>query len=365
MPNSETLLPRVKSKERILWMDALQVTAAFAIVLMHSTYVWRVNSSSFPWRLLLGIIGLWAIPVFFMLSGAKLMDYRERYSTKAYFAKRFKKTIIPWVLWSLFAFMLLILRDPAWLSSSPIDLTRYFIEGVWNTWLQPAYWFFIPLSWVYLCIPLVSLLRERRRLLWCIAAALLIFSTVRSIAEQPVPGEFRDYRFPMSGYLGYAILGYLLKLAKFTGGGKSYYLLSGPLQRHIPLRVYPFELPARRCVEYGFAVPSEPPCGADGRRCFRIVPQSTMGALVSRPAVNCSPFPGFCMWAGYIFDSYVFIERCRKFRTQKHGYTVEYPNSDHSIYSGRAPDLGDPKNPCAAGNCALISSVERRWFVAG
>lgn len=38
-----------------------------------------------------------AVPCFFMISGANLMDYRKRYGTKTFLIKRTKKTIIPYI----------------------------------------------------------------------------------------------------------------------------------------------------------------------------------------------------------------------------------------------------------------------------
>jgi surface polysaccharide O-acyltransferase-like enzyme len=92
-PNqSKVSLPRAKPKERILWMDALTVVAAFCVVLIHSNYmrVFSIITSNSHYHLLFLVICVWAVPVFFMLSGAKLMGYRERYSTKTYFLKRTK-----------------------------------------------------------------------------------------------------------------------------------------------------------------------------------------------------------------------------------------------------------------------------------
>lgn len=41
------------------------------------------------------------VPIFFMISGATLMDYRDRYNTKDFFIKRGLCTFIPFIVWSL------------------------------------------------------------------------------------------------------------------------------------------------------------------------------------------------------------------------------------------------------------------------
>jgi len=214
MPNADTLLSRGKPKEYTLWMNVLQVAAAFSVVLIHaSSWLMYAINSNFPMHLFFAVVCIWAVPVFFMLSGAKLMNYRERYGTKTYFLKRFKKTVIPWAFWSAVA---LLIYGSVFDRSILVVLTDYII-GLWHNTLLPMSWFFIPLFGVYLCIPLVSLLKERRRLLWCVAGALLIFGMVWfNWLRPPSPGNIGDPRFPISGYLGYAILGYLLNSEKFN-----------------------------------------------------------------------------------------------------------------------------------------------------
>ena len=43
-----------------------------------------------------------AVPVFFMITGATLMDCRKRYSTAVFLKKRFTRTVIPYLGWVLF-----------------------------------------------------------------------------------------------------------------------------------------------------------------------------------------------------------------------------------------------------------------------
>jgi len=209
MDQNEPVEPIVPApKERILWMDALGAVAMFGVVLIHTNLRALDADSSFAWHLLLAGCGYWAVPAFFMLTGARLMGYRERYGTKEFFAKRFKKTMIPWVSWSLLIF-LVYAAIGTFGTFKPLPLAMYFLWSSFGCWLQPNYWFFIPLFGVYLCIPLLSRLKERRLLLWCIAGALLAFGMVLRLLPLPFP-KSDDLRFPLSGYLGYAILGYLL-----------------------------------------------------------------------------------------------------------------------------------------------------------
>ena len=42
----------------------------------------------------------WAVPVFLMITGVNLLNYREKYDTSTYFRKRVMRTVIPWLAWS-------------------------------------------------------------------------------------------------------------------------------------------------------------------------------------------------------------------------------------------------------------------------
>jgi len=238
-----------------------------------------------------------------MLSGAKLMDYRERYGTRTYFAKRFKKTVVPWVFWSMVALLFYI---SAYGTTIPVVL-KGFVIGLWHNSLLPVFWFFTPLFGVYLSIPLISLWKERRRLLWCFAGTLLFFGIGWSGWQQLLtPGRIGDLRFPISGYLGYAILGYLLNLEKYDNAGEeSCYLLSGSVRRYFLICIYPFEFTAQRCDEHGF-VRLFHPLPADERWYFRFISSNALGMLVSRSAIRHGTYASFGMWVGCICNPYVF-----------------------------------------------------------
>ena len=42
-----------------------------------------------------------AVPIFFMISGATLLNYRKRYTTAVFFKKRFGKTLVLFLIWSV------------------------------------------------------------------------------------------------------------------------------------------------------------------------------------------------------------------------------------------------------------------------
>ena len=73
------------------YITALNVFAALAVVFLHTNKCfWRFSAERY-WATanIIESFFYFAVPVFFMISGATLIDYRERYDTKTFFKKRF------------------------------------------------------------------------------------------------------------------------------------------------------------------------------------------------------------------------------------------------------------------------------------
>ena len=79
-------MEKTVERKRIVYFDVLNVLACLCVVGMHCNGAVHVFSDSSVWRqsLLVDVLAYWAVPVFVMLSGATLMNYRRRYSTKVF-----------------------------------------------------------------------------------------------------------------------------------------------------------------------------------------------------------------------------------------------------------------------------------------
>lgn len=85
----------VQKNNHIFYLDILNIFACFAVLMLHHNgIVHTYNVFTAPWKeaLIFEVIFYWAVPVFFMITGATLLNYRKRYSTKAFFQKRILRT---------------------------------------------------------------------------------------------------------------------------------------------------------------------------------------------------------------------------------------------------------------------------------
>lgn len=95
-----------------------------------------------------------------MISGITLMDFYDRYSLKEFFVRRFNKTVIPFLAWSLIilAGKVATHRIPA----SEIN-ARYIYQAITGTTIVDYYWFFSSLFVIYLSIPLFAAVEKDKR----------------------------------------------------------------------------------------------------------------------------------------------------------------------------------------------------------
>ena len=90
-------------KNYILYFDLLNIFACFAVVALHVNGAVHTFAKTRNWVSCMFIEALFyfAVPVFFMLTGATLINYRKRYGTGTFFKKRLLKTLVPFIIWSI------------------------------------------------------------------------------------------------------------------------------------------------------------------------------------------------------------------------------------------------------------------------
>ena len=199
------------SNKRTVYFDILNVVACFGVVSMHFNGLVHSYSMTAEWRqaLVVDCVFYWAVPIFFMLTGATLMGYREKYSTEVFFKKRLGKTLIPFLAWSLIA---LVWKTNTEQITPPVG-PRSLFNMVFNTQIIDIYWFFIPLFGIYLCMPLLSLLAENKRTLAYGVTLAFLLNILGPNLSQSLGIAWNGYMSlsALSGFLIYVAMGWLLK----------------------------------------------------------------------------------------------------------------------------------------------------------
>lgn len=160
---------------RINYFSFLNVLSCFFVCAMHHNVLYSYLPDDISMQVsIVHILGSFAVPVFFMLSGATLMDYRHRYSTREYLMRRVKKVFVPFVIWQFiwFAICTFVQGKDEFLSF------HAFVDGFVNCNFQKTYWFFVPLFFLYALMPVLSVVAKNKQLLQYLIIFMVIIESV-------------------------------------------------------------------------------------------------------------------------------------------------------------------------------------------
>lgn len=196
-------------------MDLLAVMASIFVVGIHCNGILHEYAATYTWKVsaLANAIYYPANAIFFMLSGAKLLDYRKRYSTEVFFQKRLVRILVPFFFWSCFGI-----------------LCKYFFHELEGFSIREIirllatngcvysgiYWFLYALVGIYLSYPVLSLIPDeykQRIFAYFVFASWLGYSVQPFIQHNYLQSwnEGLPVEFAVSSqYLIYAVWGYYI-----------------------------------------------------------------------------------------------------------------------------------------------------------
>lgn len=195
------------------YITLLTVISAFAVLMLHSNRCFNTFSLDRYWFTSNIVCAIFypAVPIFFMITGANLLDYQDKYSTKEYFKRRAQKVLIPYFIWTLIMlFYRIITKD---LSLSDVSF-KYIYNGLQSGTIMSYYWFFAPLISVYLSIPLFAAVEKEKRkkvFSYLVILGLTLNSLLPFISGIFNLGLSNSITVLVSfNYLLYVMLGYLI-----------------------------------------------------------------------------------------------------------------------------------------------------------
>jgi len=194
--------------QRQRWIDVLTVFSSVGVVFLHCNLVF--------WSRPAGISGwlsnftecffYFCVPVFFMISGYTLLDFRRRYGTGEFLRRRFKRAVLPFLFWSILAWLLFGcggLKD--------------LVLSVANTTIMQVYWFFPQLFGCYVAMLVLSYVQEKRKLFMLLISLLFLSNSVLLFFEKLCHlGVSAAWKWPLGPeYIMFVMLGYVLGKSGF------------------------------------------------------------------------------------------------------------------------------------------------------
>lgn len=205
-------------KQRICYFDFLRVLSVFFVIVIHVTSVglqsfeiatdaWIVNS-------LLNSVSRWAVPIFFMVSGALFLAPTKEISAKKLCRKNVCRILICIIVWGLFYSLL----DQYLYGSISVKSILIAVYGIITGNTGYHMWFLYTLVMLYIAVPLFRLITchaTKQQLKYALVVwwifSLLVGQINAFAGEAGVSTDILPYSpFVITGYGGYFLLGYYL-----------------------------------------------------------------------------------------------------------------------------------------------------------
>lgn len=222
--------------KRLYYIDVLNCIAIIFVLFLHSTQLAHTGNNSFThFRLALAVQSICypAVYIFFMNSGATLLDYREKYSTKVFLKKRLHRVLVPFLIWSLIYYLYSIdhIAYPGTKIHSHVGFIN-FIKAFVNNDINSLFWFFYTILALYLVVPIISPLVERNlNTLFYIVVMFFLCSNGLQFISNLTGINFRTSFISQplisSSYIGFFIAGYLIKVDYFNSKQQNLLIIMG------------------------------------------------------------------------------------------------------------------------------------------
>lgn len=203
-------------KVRNTYMDVLGILSCIAVIYLHCSTVVFVNQGDLLWALSIVVQSCFcfAVPVFFMISGANLIGYRSKYDTQTFLTKRIKRVALPLIGFSLLYYLLSCFAPSVFgLGARQFNLFDFGRDVLTNR-ICDVYWFLYSIIALYAITPLLSLASDNKRLLgYLLTLSFLSTAVIPLINRFALTHDLLSlFVIPyLSGPLFFYLLGYYLE----------------------------------------------------------------------------------------------------------------------------------------------------------
>ena len=177
------------------YLDYLRVLSAFCVVVIHALgdkYSYCVEFKSAAWYYIafFGSLVRFAVPIFFMISGALFLNPNKNISTKNLWLKNILRLIVSFFIWDVF-YAILLTKDSFALSIDYLKLIFYnTVQFRYHLWFIPSLVFLYMLTPVFRCITTENNKKVVKYLLILNFIAICITSGLEFASLFNVPGSF-------------------------------------------------------------------------------------------------------------------------------------------------------------------------------
>ncbi|USS90332.1 acyltransferase [Fructilactobacillus carniphilus] len=236
-------------KKRIIYIDLINIVAIFSVLMLHSSQYISKNGMVQKNGIIQDIF-IPAVYLFFINSGATLLNYRTKYSTKTFLIKRIKRVGIPLIVWSII-YYLYDIKFTAFPGPIPHPNPgiKDFIYSFLNNNINNIFWFFYAIILLYLLTPVLAVLAEKNKTLLLYLVGLnfianYVYLDFVHALNLPIVGGTSGLQLnPIaSEFVGFFIMGYLLKINYFSNKAQKIMIGVGMIALVISLLTTAFKI---------------------------------------------------------------------------------------------------------------------------
>lgn len=158
---------KVKRKH-LVYVDVLNIMSCFAVVMLHvSLNVFNPSDTYWTQAVLFQAIAIFAVPIFFMISGMNLIGYADKYDTKTFFKKRLWRVGRALILASVFCYILFCIFPFSFYGADQYASgigVRDFVSRFLTNSINDIYWFLYTIIYLYMLTPLLTQIRNNKKL---------------------------------------------------------------------------------------------------------------------------------------------------------------------------------------------------------
>ena len=203
----------VAKKERILFLDILNIVAIISVIALHMNGIVHTYSEGRSWAtsLIVECLCYFAVPIFFMVSGANLLNYRDKYDTKTFFKKRFTKVLVPSIFW-----IIIMILWKSSLNQIEFKNASELLDAIFNNKVEYTYYFIWEILGIYLTLPIISKIiynkgKVDNRILWYFVITFFIFNSFLPYIFSLFSINYNlAFSIRIGEYYIFVVLGYLL-----------------------------------------------------------------------------------------------------------------------------------------------------------
>lgn len=145
-------------QQRIISLDLIRTIAILLVVMQHAWTGLQLDEPSAGWgRFPYHALVVMGVPLFFMLSGALMLDARIL-PIRQFLGRRFKRLLLPYLLWGTVIYVLSAVMHKYPEVCSVSDALRCYIPYLLSGSINASYWYLFVLIGLYLLTPFLQVL---------------------------------------------------------------------------------------------------------------------------------------------------------------------------------------------------------------